>query len=164
MYLMCGAPFSGKSTLARLLAIHTNSRYLSLDDIMRQRGRDLSQLQPVEEWGKAHEICMQQMDALMQEQASIVLDDTNNFRWLRDRVRQLAQKHQYPTTLIFMDIPLAELERRREQVRHSRERNHLPDDVFYPVIEQFELPGPDESPLVFDGTMDMQEWLNACLI
>lgn len=47
---MCGAPFSGKTTLARALALKTKSQYLSLDDMMRQRALDLSQAQPVEEW------------------------------------------------------------------------------------------------------------------
>ncbi|GCE21533.1 AAA family ATPase [Dictyobacter kobayashii] len=161
---MCGAPFSGKTTLARSLAVHTNSKYLSLDDIMRQRGRDLSQLQPVEEWGKAHEICLQLMDELMQEHVSIVLDDTNNLRWLRDRFRQLAQQHQYNTSIIFLDIPLAELEKRREQVRHSKQRNYVPDEVFYPFMEYFERPDTDEHPLIFDGTLDMHEWMRTCLI
>ena len=159
LYLMCGAPFSGKTTLAQAFASKTKSQYLSLDDIMRQRGLDLSQAQPGEEWEKAHQICLQRMDALMCEQASIVLDDTNNLRWLRDRFRHLALHHRYQVVIIFLNIPLAELERRRKHVLLSRERNSLPDEVFYEVIEHFEQPDEDEQKLVWDATLDMNEWM-----
>jgi hypothetical protein len=33
------------------------------------------------------------------------------------------------------------------------------DEVFYEVIEHFEQPDEDEHPLVFDGTLDMNEWM-----
>ncbi len=159
LYLMCGAPFSGKTTLAQALASKTESQYLSLGDMMRQRGLDLSQAQPVEEWEKTHQICLQRMDALMHEQVSIALDDTNNLRWLRERFRHLALQHQYHVVIIFLNIPLGELERRRKQVLFSKERNSLPDEVFYAVIEHFEKPDQDEQTLIFDGTLDMNEWI-----
>jgi len=161
---MCGAPFSGKTTLAQILASKTQSQYLSLDDIMRQQGLDLSQAQPVEAWEKAHQICLQRMDALMREQVSIVLDDTNNLRWLRDRFRHLAQQHQYHVMIIFLDIPLVELEKRREHVFLSRERNFLPDEVFYAVVEHFEKPDKDEQVFMFDGTLGMNEWVEKNLV
>jgi len=164
LYLMCGAPFSGKTTLAQILASKTQSQYLSLDDIMRQQGLDLSQAQPVEAWEKAHQICLQRMDALMREQVSIVLDDTNNLRWLRDRFRHLAQQHQYHVMIIFLDIPLVELEKRREHVFLSRERNFLPDEVFYAVVEHFEKPDKDEQVFMFDGTLGMNEWVEKNLV
>ena len=119
---MCGFPFSGKTTLAQTLAVKTMSQYLSLDDIRRQRGLDLSQAQPVEEWEKAHQVCLQRMDMLMCEHISIVLDDTNNLRKLRDRFRYLAIQHQYQVLIIFLDIPLAELEKRRKQVLFKRKK------------------------------------------
>ncbi len=159
LYLMCGFPFSGKTTLAQTLAVKTKSQYLSLDDIMRQRGLDLSQAQPVEEWEKAHQVCLQRMDMLMREHISIVFDDTNNLRKLRDRFRHLAIQHQYQVLIIFMNIPLAELERRRKQGLLSKERNSLPDEVFYMVIEHFEKPEKDEQILIFDGTMNMNDWI-----
>lgn len=150
--------------LAQALASKTKSSYLSLDDIMRQQGLDLSQAQPGEEWEKAHQICLQRMDALMSKQVSIVLDDTNNLKWLRERFRHLALQHQYQVVIIFLDIPLAELERRRKQVLLTRERNSLPDKVFYEVIEHFEKPNEDEQTLVFDGTLNINEWMEKYII
>ena len=102
LYLICGAPFSGKTTLAQTLASKTQSHYVSMDDIMRQRGFDLSQLQPVEEWAKAHQICLQHIDTLMIEGSSIVLDDTNYLKWLRDTFRTIASQHHYDLITIYV--------------------------------------------------------------
>jgi len=71
-YLLCGTPFSGKTTLAKRIAIETQSVHISTDDIMRQRGFDLAQLQPVEEWARTHQVCVQRVDALMNEGVSII--------------------------------------------------------------------------------------------
>src|SRR5689334_523052 len=108
-----------------------------MDEIMRQRGFDLSQLQPVEEWGRAHHICVERVDALMGEGTCIVLDDTNYLKGLRDVFRALASQQQYALTTIYLQISLPELEKRRKNAFCTGERNPLPDAAFYPIIEQF---------------------------
>jgi predicted kinase len=164
LYLLCGPPFSGKTTLAQRLAAKTHSNYVSMDDIMRQRGFDLSHLQPVEEWGKAHRICVQRIDALMGEGISVVLDDTNYLKGLRDVFRALASQHQYAITTIYLPVSLAELEKRRKNAFCTGERNTLPDEAFYPVIEQFEPPDASEKPLIYDGTLNMNEWIDQSIL
>jgi predicted kinase len=159
LYLICGAPFSGKTTLAQILASKTHSRYISMDDIMRQRGFDLSQQQPVEEWAKAHQICLQRIGTLMIEGSSIVLDDTNYLKWLRDTFRTLAAQHHYDITTIYLDIPLAELERRRTNALRTLERSSLPDEAFYPIVEHFEIPDQSEQPLIYDGSLNVNNWI-----
>lgn len=132
---------------------------------MRQRGFDLSQLLPVEEWGRAHQVCKQRIGALMREDSSaIVLDDTNYLKWLRDAFRALALQHQYDIATIYLHVPLPELERRRENALHTGERNTLVDGAFYPVIEHFEIPDENEHPLVYDGTLDMDEWIEQSIL
>lgn len=159
LYLVCGAPFSGKTTLARILASKTHSHYISMDDIMRQRGFDLSQQQPVEEWANAHQICLQRIETLMVEGSSIVLDDTNYLKWLRDSFRTPASQYHYDIITIYLNVPLAELERRRAKVLRTAERNSLPDEAFYPIIERFEIPDKSEHPFIYDGTLNADEWI-----
>ena len=159
IYLLCGAPFSGKTTLAQMVASKTQSRYVSMDDVMRQRGFDLSQLQPEEEWGKTHRICVQRIDTLMGEGVSIVFDDTNYLKGLRDVFKTLAARHSYDVTIIYLDISLQELERRRKNVLLAGGRNTLSDEAFYPIIEGFEIPDESEHPLIYDGTLNRDEWI-----
>jgi len=160
LYLVCGAPFSGKTTLAKQISLKTKSQYLSLDDILRQKGLDLSHVQPVEEWEEAHQRCLQLMNVLMCEKISVVLDDTNFLKMLRDRYRNLASQHTYKVVTIYMDIPLLELEARRKKVLLTEERNFLSDEAFYPAVEQFEIPGESENTIVFDNTSNIDSWIN----
>lgn len=160
LYLVCGAPFSGKTTLTKHIATRTQSRHISLDDLMRERGLDLSKTQPVEEWEKTHHQCIQLLHTLMQRGEGVVLDDTLFLKWLRDRYRNVALEYQYKVVTVYLAIPLAELERRRQRVLATQERNYVVDESFYPVIEQFEIPDSSENTIVFDMTSKLSDWLN----
>ncbi|GHO43457.1 AAA family ATPase [Ktedonospora formicarum] len=160
LYLMCGTPFSGKTTLAKQIAARMGYHYISLDDLMRERGFDLSQTQPVEEWEKTHHICFQLLHTLMQEDTNIVLDDTNFLKWLRERFRAVALEHKYQVRTIHLAIPVTELERRRQQALATGERNYLDDEAFYNVIHHFEVPDQAEDPIIFDMTSELSKWLD----
>lgn len=160
LYLMCGAPFSGKTTLAKQIVARTQSHYISLDDLMRQRGLDLTHPQPGEEWEKTHQLCIQLLHTLMQKGGNIVLDDTNFLKWLRDRFRNVAIEHHYQVVTVYLAVPVAELERRRQQALATQERNYLVDENFYPVIEQFEIPDNTENTIIFDTTSHLSDWMN----
>lgn len=133
---------------------------MSLDDLMRQRGNDLSQPQPAEEWEAAHQQCIQLLDIFMRQGENVVLDDTLFLKWLRDRYRKVALAHQYQVVTIYLAIPLAELEKRRQHVMVTRERNSLADESFYAVVEGFEIPDGHENTIVFDMTTDLSTWLD----
>ncbi|GHO49157.1 ATP-binding protein [Ktedonospora formicarum] len=163
LYLMCGAPFSGKTTLAKHIVTRTQSDYISLDDLMRQRGFDLTHPQPGEEWEKTHQLCIQLLHSLMQKGVNIVLDDTNFLKWLRDRFRNVASEHHYQVVIVYLAIPVAELKKRRQQVLATQERNYLVDENFYPVIEQFETPNETENTIIFDMTSHLSDWMDKYL-
>ncbi|MGL5077708.1 MAG: AAA family ATPase, partial [Waterburya sp.] len=109
LYLLCGMPFSGKTTLGKSVAKYLDCPYISLDEINEARGLYGGDGIPVEEWEKTHFLAMQQLHSLMPFEQNIVLDDTNCFRWLRDRFRDYGTQYGYQTTLIFLDVPLAEI-------------------------------------------------------
>ena len=157
---MCGAPCSGKTTVAMHIAERTQGHYISLDDLMRQRGLDLTYPQPIEEWEKTHQQCIQLLHTLMQQKKNIVLDDTNFLKWLRERFRHVAIEHQYPVVTVYLNVPVAELERRRQRVLATQERSYLVDESFYPVIEQFEIPDHTENTIIFDMTSHLSDWMN----
>ncbi|HEY4387771.1 MAG TPA: hypothetical protein VGN34_25255, partial [Ktedonobacteraceae bacterium] len=86
--------------------------------------------------------------------------DTLFLKWLRDRYRNVALSHQYQLVTVYLAIPLVELEKRRQQVLATQERNFVADESFYPVIEQFEIPDRHENTIVFDMTCDLSDWMN----
>ena len=139
-YLMCGAPFSGKSTLARAIALHIGGQVLSLDTIMRERHPDIARTIPVEEWEKVHQIALAQMEELAAVGTSIVLDDTSFLRFLRERFRQKAEALGYDYHVVYMDVPTPLLEARRTEARRTHSRTDLEDTPFYNVIQHMEVP------------------------
>jgi predicted kinase len=143
--LMCGLPFSGKTTLARALVEHLNCGYVSLDDINEERGLAGGAAVPVEEWERTHQIALGRLDALMEQGVDVVLDDTNNLRILRDRFRNTALGHGYATRLLYL-VPPAAVIRARTTVGTG-----------YRTLDIFQAPQPDESPIVLAQVREPQE-------
>lgn len=114
LYLLCGMPFSGKTTLGKSLAKYLNSPYISLDEINEARGLCGGDGIPVEEWEKIHLQAMQELLNLMQSGQDIVVDDTSCYRWLRERFSNFVKQHDYQTIIVFLDIPLSIIRKMRK--------------------------------------------------
>jgi len=110
---MCGMSFSGKSTLAAAIARKLQCPLVSLDEINHERGIGFGgDGIAVEEWERTHQIATVSLEEQMRTGRDIILDDTNCFRWLRDRYRSVATANGYRTMIIYLDIPLQTLQER----------------------------------------------------
>lgn len=162
LYLMCGISFSGKSTLARQIGKRIDAKIVSLDEINNRRGLGLNGEEiPDEEWVKTHEIAQSEVKYLMGNSQNIILDDTNCFRWLRDRYRMLAESHGYDTTLIYVNTDENVAKSRLIQNRILKKRSGIPLEYFLAHVKTFERPSPDEECLVFYGNDDPEKWVGA---
>lgn len=106
LFMMCGIAFSGKTTVAKQLSQALDCACVSLDDINSERGLHGGEGIAVEEWKRTHGIALERMRELMARGEDIVLDDTNCFRWLRDRYRDSARANGYIVELVFLEVPL----------------------------------------------------------
>lgn len=158
-YLMCGAPFSGKSTLARAITQRTDALSISLDAIMVERGFDLTHTIPIEEWEKTHHIALTRIEQSAAQGKNVVLDDTSYLRFLRDRFRHHAESLGYHVYVVYVDTPLPVLEARRAHVRQHGGRTPLDDAPFYNVVDHMEIPTADENVIVFRHTDNLETWL-----
>lgn len=116
LYLLCGMPFSGKTTLGKSLSRYSSSAYISLDKINEARGLYGGDGIPVEEWEKTHSLAMQQLPNLMQSGQDIVVDDTSCFHWLRERWSNFVKQYRYQTIVVYLDIPIATIKKRRYSI------------------------------------------------
>ncbi len=156
LYLMCGLPYAGKTTLARAIAARTRATLVSLDDINAERGLHGADELPVVEWARTHEIALERCRAMMVEGRPLVVDDTNNYRWLRDDHRRDAAAHGYETRVVFLDVPFGECLERARQGARSKE---LPTDMMFRLAQEFEAPGADEDTLVYSGKEPPEDWV-----
>jgi predicted kinase len=161
---MCGLAFSGKTTLAREITEFAGATYIGLDDINRERGLPHGgEGIPVEEWERTHGLAVERVEHLMRERATIVVDDTSNHRFLRERFRRLAGANGYALALVFVDTPLDVIRRRMDANAEDGHRAAIRDDVFDEHIRTFERPGPDENAILFTPGQPVANWLEATL-
>ena len=157
--LLCGMPFSGKTTLGKSVAQYLNCPYISLDEINEARGLFGGDGISIEEWEKTHSLAMQQLQVLMQSPGNIVLDDTSCFRWLRDRFRNFAATYNYRTTIIFINIPLSEIWRRMENNKKNQVRHQIKPEIIREMTNTFELPQSDEDVIEYSAKQPIEEFI-----
>lgn len=159
LFLICGAPFSGKTTLAKGIVELKKYSYVGLDELLKKKGFDLSKKIPMEEWEKVHQESFRLLRSLMNKKETIVLDDTLYLKKLRNRFRKIAESFNYQIVTIYLNIPIETLEERRKKILTTNERHYPKDEEFYNVIHNFETPGVDENTIVYDGIQEMDEWI-----
>ncbi|MEI1374978.1 ATP-binding protein [Nostoc sp. UHCC 0926] len=161
LYLLCGLAFSGKSTLAKAIVDYLNCAYVSLDDINKERGLGFGgDGIPVEEWENTHQIAIGILENLMQLEQDIILDDTNCFRWLRDRFREVAKRHDYKSKVIYLNVPLEEIYIRMQMNEQTKKRQGIKKEIFAELIQNFQPPEVDENILLFNNESTIKDWLD----
>jgi predicted kinase len=135
LFMLCGLPGSGKTSLARRLEAR-GALALSLDDWMVARGADdeLSAEVAQEQWQTAA--------AALQAGRDVVLDWGFDSRQERDEIRARAAEIGAEARLLFLDLPKPELYRRLAM----REWPSVSAEDLDRWSGEFEVPAPDENP------------------
>jgi hypothetical protein len=151
LFLICGLPGAGKSTLARQLEQEYRALRLAPDEWMARitgDGYDEPERAAIEaiQWELAQRVLALGLDVILE----------NGFwsRQERDEIRARAAALSVPVTLFYLDVPRAEL------VRRLRARDDaMPPDTFRVDPEQldqwvrsFEPPTADEQPRTLRST------------
>jgi predicted kinase len=146
LYLMCGLPFAGKTTVALRLAEAIDAVYISLDEINAERGLYGGEGIALDEWELTHRLALERLERVMRDSASpVVVDDTSNLRWIRDRWRETASRAGYDTRVVHVDPGIDVLRKRMEDTERSASRPTVASSVFKIVADSFEPPGQDEN-------------------
>jgi predicted kinase len=160
LYLMCGLAFSGKTTLAKVIVDRLHCHCISLDEINAERGLGHGgDGIPIAEWENTHHIAMEKMTGWMKSGQDIVLDDTSNLRWLRNRYRTFSGQHGYKTRLIYSDVPVELIRQWMQANLAANERHGIRPDIFSEHLRTFEPPQPDEDTLVYRPEQELHNWV-----
>ena len=159
LYILCGLPFSGKTTLAQSLASQFGFVHLDLDAIARAKNLFPEKGINDEQWGHVFEEVYQQIAAFLTSGKTVVVDAVNYDRAGRDRLRTIANHVGSSVYVIYINLPLREIEQRRQANRADPQRPPVRDEDFTELATQFEIPTIEENIIIYDGSQSIQEWI-----
>jgi predicted kinase len=158
---MCGVAFSGKTTLSRRIAARCGHHRICLDDLNAERGlghvgpEDI----PVEEWERSSHEAARQIEALLSHGESVVLDDTNGYRFLRERYRSVAHGEGAHCLIVYLPFTLEQGLARIAANRSEHTRMDFPEHLYRFHVSQFEAPSHDEPAIVFEPGEEPLHWV-----
>jgi predicted kinase len=163
LYILCGLPFSGKSSLGRALAAHTGSTIVSFDALYDAHGEELARTMAMPEvWQAIRELAGERIGASLRGGDSVVYDNTNFRVAHRDAMRAVAAGAGTEAVVIHVDTPLSVIAARRAANARTRERGDIADADLAYVRKAWEGPREDEGALEFRPGMDVAMWLAHC--
>jgi predicted kinase len=162
LYVMCGLPFAGKSTLARRLVDMFGWTYISMDAINDEFGQGFNGAAiSAEGWDKTYSEAYRRIGEALRAGQTVVYDAPNHLRVQRDDVKVIASTHHAEMTVILVDVPAQVATERWQRNRETVQRPDVRDDDFMLVIGQFEPPTSDERVLRYDQSLPLEKWLQA---
>jgi predicted kinase len=145
-YLLCGPSLAGKSTAAKQLARVTGAVVLSADDVNSERGLPFgAEGLPESVWAETLRTLLDRLHANARLGASVVIDDTQCYRWLRDRYRSECIAAGLQPVLLLISPPQHLLYERRAHAEAKNDRAVLSLKRMTDHLARFEWPDPDEA-------------------
>jgi predicted kinase len=132
---------------------------VSLDEINLSRGLLGGLGIPAEEWARTHQEALREVERCLEAGRSVIVDDTNCFRFLRDNYRAIADRHGVRTTVIHLERPLELLRERIRENDQTQARASITEPVLLDLANKFEPPDADEHVIEFPPGVSADAWV-----
>jgi adenylate kinase family enzyme len=162
IYIMCGLPFSGKSTLSKEISDYLAIPRISFDEEWQEEEKKNGKIPGVdgiEQWKFVSQLCEQKVSESLKRGISVIYDNLGDNSTNRNHIKDLAQQNQSEAIIIYLDISKEEVIRRRELNLKSQERNQVSDENFDRAISSFEPPTETENIIKYTPNQDIKLWL-----
>lgn len=160
LYILCGIPFSGKTTLAKRMVEKFGFARIDLDEVKFElfgtsiTDGEIDQLG----WDKVYQRMYKRIEDLLKT-GKTVINDTGNFtRNERNIVKKIADDLGVESITIYVDIPTKEARNRLLENRHSKVRFDVSDGDFNSTVSEMEKPEVGERHVVCKWRDDFDSW------
>lgn len=161
LYIFCGIPFSGKTTLAKIVAEKFNYFRVDLDEVKFElfgkgiSDRDLEQ----KDWNAVYQEMYKKIESLLRR-GDTVIHDTGNFtKYERDLIKQIADKLEVPTVIVFVDTTREVAYERLLSNRNTKDRFDVDDGDFDSAVKEMEVPTYEDNVIVFHQGEGVDDWI-----
>jgi predicted kinase len=158
LFLLCGLPFSGKSTMSRALSERFGIPHVEVDRyVVGTFGQDRKP-EP-RDWLPAYRIAIDEIRSHLREGRSVVFDAVGHRRRHRHRMRRLASELGARMTIIYLDVGVEEARERLFANRRNPVRFDVPDGGFAWIVSEMEPPAADEEALIYRPEELLPDWI-----
>ena len=160
LYILCGLPFAGKTTLGKELVERLGFVYIDIDQINTDFGVGLcgASISP-DEWVRTNAEAYKQLGDALISGHSVLCEGASYTKELRDRLRAIAFERGVASRVIYVDISESEARQCLYSNRTTQHRHDVPDDNFALVVTYFEPPAKEEQILYFRQSECLEEWI-----
>jgi predicted kinase len=160
LFLLCGLPFSGKSTMGCALSkqlgiVHVEVDRHHFDGDIAFVKRRLERA----DWIAAYRAAYGRADEALSAGMSVVFDAVSYRRLQRDRVRRIAIKHEIPMTIIYLDVEPEAAKARMALNRLNPMRPNVSDADFDEVSSGMQPPMSDELSISYSPVEPIDIWI-----
>jgi predicted kinase len=146
LYILCGLPYSGKTTFARQFAQQSGFPLVSIDGIRESLGFFWGTHEATSaDWKRIFETVEAELAKHLQTGRNVIHDSTNHDKASRDKWSAFAKRLQCEAKIVFVDASVEVVEARRQANLLSHDRAHLPEASYQSALETFEAPTPYEN-------------------
>jgi len=161
LYIMCGFPFAGKSTLSKRIAEVKGFTRIDLDEVKVElvgnaKEEDITQTQ----WDEVYKNMYAQIESTLKEGKTVIQDAGNFTRYERGLVKAIADKLNLESTTIFVDTPLEVARSRWMGNKASKERFDINVTSFEGAVAEMEIPDEHEHHLVYHEGELIDTWIS----
>ncbi|HEY1074493.1 MAG TPA: AAA family ATPase [Patescibacteria group bacterium] len=161
LYILCGLPYSGKTTLAKSLIRKLGCAYVSIDVIRDQLGFSWEENHKVtaDNWRQIFKASYQDMRNKLGRGQSVVFDSTNHDFDSREKLRTYAAGVGADAKVIFIDVPVNVIWKRWEENQNLKTRSHIAKELVEWTIDHFEKPENSEQVIRYEFPEDGEAWV-----
>lgn len=159
LYILCGLPYAGKTTLRKELIKRFGFDFVSMDEIMQKHDMWRPDHPTQEDWNVGYSEGYDQLKKLLKEKRDVILDLGNLKFKERQTARLIAEELGAAHKLIYVNIPREEILKRRAENEKTKQRGHVKDELFQKGLEMFQEPTEEENPIMFSPEMNLDEWI-----
>ena len=158
LYILCGLPFSGKTTLQTELVKRFGFQAVSVDLIMDERDMWREGHPTQDDWNIGYSEAYRQVQDHLMAGETVIFDCANLRFHEREAARQIAERLGRPYRLIYVNTPREEILRRRQRNEETKERGPVDQEMMEAAQQMFDEPTESERPILYNYRTDMEEW------
>jgi predicted kinase len=159
LYILCGLPYSGKTTLQKELVKRLGLQAVSVDRIMDERDMWREGHPTQEDWNEAYSEAYGRIEAYLKAGKTVIFDCANLPFHERENARMIAERLGIMHKLIYLNIPREEILRRWQENKKTQARSQLGQEMMESGFDLFDKPTESEHPILYNQQMDLDDWI-----